>query len=253
LFAPSPDGIYEDQSVAFGYVDELELGSLTQIIQKPSFPEYLQQELGGTKWSLFSAKLTPQRRATQPRSKAKPYTRSNPPQGANVIDYLVKAEVVKEVLYKYVSSPDTKSYNRSSGCANATPLNKPIYADSCRCVGAGWLDAITTFASHDTRLRNIGIAIQKKLREYKIFPLTLSSFQSSTPSADHTESLDPEDYSVMQLTGRNLDTIIDKAKKQTGQSKVSGRGYTGWNIVGSQSMQELGDSCYMGVIDLQSV
>ncbi|ESK93042.1 hypothetical protein Moror_8945 [Moniliophthora roreri MCA 2997] len=106
---PCPNGIHEDQSVAFGYVDE---SSLDHRLRK-AFASKL-----SSKWVTQSGRYFQQSLPTAP------------------------TQVVKEVLYEHVSSPDTKLYDRSGGCADGILLNRPIYADPRRC-GWNWLDGPT--------------------------------------------------------------------------------------------------------------
>lgn len=75
----------------------------------PYAETFLQESLGHDKWSTFSARLF-ERRLTGPRSKAtkKAAAATNSANGgpaettASVIDFLCKAEAVKEVLRVYV-------------------------------------------------------------------------------------------------------------------------------------------------------
>lgn len=70
----------------------------------PHAANFLRQQLGPEKWNTFSARLFEQRLGTnklKPRSRIKchePETKG----GASTIDFLVKVEVVKEILRTYV-------------------------------------------------------------------------------------------------------------------------------------------------------
>ena len=74
----------------------------------PYAEAFLEESLGAEKWNTFSARLF-ERRLTGPRSKSKKEAKpSNASAGgtvettASVIDFLCKAEAVKEVLRVYV-------------------------------------------------------------------------------------------------------------------------------------------------------
>jgi hypothetical protein len=76
----------------------------------PHAAGYLQQQLGHEKWTIFSTRFSERRlNNTSSKSKTKPKSGGDvltPPDGktgcANAIDFLVKVEVVKEVLRTYV-------------------------------------------------------------------------------------------------------------------------------------------------------
>lgn len=76
----------------------------------PHAAAFLKSQLGDEKWGIFSARLYERRLGrgqTQPRARGKkPAVEENDSSangtGASAIDYLVKVEVVKEVLRTYV-------------------------------------------------------------------------------------------------------------------------------------------------------
>ncbi|KAG8819173.1 pre-mRNA-splicing factor cwc22 [Serendipita sp. 399] len=177
----------------------------------PYAEAFLQESLGQDKWTTFSARLF-ERRLTGSRSKSKKTAATTTADGqiettATVIDFLCKAEAVKEVLRIYVPHPYNPHKTLSHGFEKA-PGGRVTLSRSTVLALSGWSntqfsywarrsEAIGVLASHDHRLKMVANAFTHRLNGTKILD---------------------EVAAVEGVTGKGLDIIIDEVKERTGAS-----------------------------------
>ncbi|KAG8824496.1 hypothetical protein FRB91_010248 [Serendipita sp. 411] len=177
----------------------------------PFAEAFLQESLGQDKWMTFSARLF-ERRLTGSRSKSKKTAATTTADGqiettATVIDFLCKAEAVKEVLRIYVPHPYNPHKTLSHGFDKA-PSGRVTLSRSTVLALSGWSntqfsywarrsEAIGVLACHDHRLRMVANAFSHRLNGAKILD---------------------EVAAVEGVTGKGLDIIIDEVKERTGAS-----------------------------------
>ncbi|KAL0579955.1 hypothetical protein V5O48_002039 [Marasmius crinis-equi] len=155
---------------------------------------FLQDTLGVVKWTLLSNKLS----------------RSS----ARLLDYLVKAEIVKEALRTSTAKPFKHNISTAKRW-------KPVYKNDASLFRrvvlelSGWSDTqfsswgnrsdnIATLGLRDSRLQGIGRALEKRLSEHGI----KHELAFATDMSDRGEEPD-----VISLTGKELDAIIREAKR----------------------------------------
>ena len=161
---------------------------------------------------------------------------ASPPPGATAIDFLVKVEVVKEVLRTYIpyvfSPPLTCSrswisltmylrshpYNPLKSLSHPyppSPSGSVTLTRSTVLVLSGWsntqfsywarrAEGISVLAAHDERLHAVAIALQKRINAGGVL----------LDGADEIYSTE----GCPNVTGKGLDIIIDEVKKRTGLS-----------------------------------
>jgi len=184
----------------------------------PYAEDFLKHRLGEHKWHTFSSRLFERRlgstrsRARTSRSK-RPSTGSDDVEtkapGASAVEFLVKVEVVKEVLRTFVPHPynPIKSLSHPYG---ASPTGSVTLTRNTVLALSGWsntqfsywarrAEAVSVLAPHDDRLRGVANALERRLH----------------PNA-HIGDPEVEEESV---TGKGLDAIVDDVKKRTGASQ----------------------------------
>ena len=87
----------------------------------PCAAAFLQDRLGEARWNTFSARLF-ERRLGPIKSKNRVRGKNlnddaSPPPGATAIDFLIKVEVVKEVLRTYVPYVPSRGFCAPSACS----------------------------------------------------------------------------------------------------------------------------------------
>lgn len=203
---------------------------------------FLQEQLGLEKWNVFSARLFERRlnhgktKCAEPRAKRHCINDNNATTkscgGASTIDFLVKVEVVKEVLRTYVPHP----YNPLKSLTHpyaGSPTGHVTLTRSAILALSGWsntqfsywarrVEAVSVLAPHDERIRAVAEALKRRLSLQRVYsapmsPSLLSSACTSTtttpPGSPFQPDLPPD------ITGKGLDVIIEEVKKQTGQSQ----------------------------------
>ncbi|QRV86242.1 hypothetical protein RhiJN_14260 [Ceratobasidium sp. AG-Ba] len=189
----------------------------------PYAEDFLKHRLGEEKWQTFSSRLferrlsnngngTTRSRARTSRSKrASAASDDIEPRspGANAVDFLIKVEVVKEVLRTFVPHP----YNPIKSLShpyNASPTGSVTLTRNTVLSLSGWsntqfsywarrAEAVAVLAAHDERLRAVANALERRLHPHA-----------------HIGEPDLEEESV---TGKGLDAIVDDVKKRTGASQ----------------------------------
>lgn len=211
----------------------------------PYAAAFLRDQLGEAKWNTFSARLF-ERRLGPIKSKIRvrgknPNEDPSPTSGATAIDFLVKVEVVKEVLRTYVPyvlslfcAPSaclcgwitltillrSHPYNPLKSLTHPyphSPSGSVTLTRSTILVLSGWsntqfsywarrAEGISVLAAHDERLHAVAVALQKRINAGGVL-------------LDGTE--ETEIYSTEgcpNVTGKGLDIIVEEVKKRTGLS-----------------------------------
>ncbi|KAI0273400.1 hypothetical protein BC834DRAFT_965934 [Gloeopeniophorella convolvens] len=211
----------------------------------PYAAAFLQSQIGSEKWSIFSARLY-ERRLGGPKARTRTKKSStDPPEhrnsGACALDFLVKVEVVKEVLRIYVPHP----YNPFKSLTHPFPDCPAGHVTLTRAAVlalSGWsntqfsywarrAEAICVLAPHDKTLYQVAVALDRRLRPLVAAPRydglpdsaypspasSLSSLSSASPSSTSPPPAyqDPPEPNV---TGKGLDALIDSVKRRTGAS-----------------------------------
>ncbi|KAG9127950.1 hypothetical protein FRC07_007188 [Ceratobasidium sp. 392] len=186
----------------------------------PYAEDFLKHRLGEQKWQTFSSRLFERRLgngSTRSRTRSSRSKRSSASSddvetktsGANAVEFLVKVEVVKEVLRTFVPHP----YNPIKSLSHpysASPTGSVTLTRNTVLALSGWsntqfsywarrAEAVSVLAAHDERLRAVANALERRLH----------------PNA-HIGEPDVEEESV---TGKGLDAIVDDVKKRTGASQ----------------------------------
>ncbi|KAG9103859.1 hypothetical protein FRC06_007537 [Ceratobasidium sp. 370] len=186
----------------------------------PYAEDFLKHRLGEQKWQTFSSRLFERRLgngSTRSRTRTSRSKRSSNSSddvepktpGANAVEFLVKVEVVKEVLRTFVPHP----YNPIKSLSHpysASPTGSVTLTRNTVLALSGWsntqfsywarrAEAVSVLAAHDERLRAVANALERRLH----------------PNA-HVGELDIEEESV---TGKGLDAIVDDVKRRTGASQ----------------------------------
>ncbi|KAF8522308.1 hypothetical protein BU17DRAFT_45207, partial [Hysterangium stoloniferum] len=175
---------------------------------------FLRDVLGYDKWETFSSRLFERRLGTKPKGKGK----SKPNEEEDVksvsaIEFLVKVEVVKEILRTYVPHP----YNPLKSLTHSykgAPSGQVTLTRSTVLALSGWsntqfsywarrAEAVSVLAEHDPRLRAVGNVLERRLRG------DVTTNDNETRAQDEATS----------VTGKGLDLIIDEVKRRTGKSQ----------------------------------
>ncbi|KAI0046691.1 hypothetical protein FA95DRAFT_1572971 [Auriscalpium vulgare] len=207
-----------------------------QLDTDPYAAAFLQEQLGDDKWGIFSARLY-ERRLGGPkaRSRARKHGDAEPQRnaGASALDFLIKVEVVKEVLRIYVPHP----YNPFKSLTHpydGAPEGVVTLTRSTVLALSGWsntqfsywarrAEAICVLAPYDELLHSVAVALARRL--HATLPPAPPSPSSSTAvspltspvSATNSIAADP-DAAEPAVTGKGLDQLIDVVKRRTGQS-----------------------------------
>ncbi|KAF8503372.1 hypothetical protein F5888DRAFT_1607090, partial [Russula emetica] len=209
----------------------------------PYAAAFLQSQIGLEKWGIFSARLY-ERRLGGPKARSRGKKSPSDPEprnsGACALDFLVKVEIVKEVLRIYVPHP----YNPFKSLTHLYPDCPAGHVTLTRAAVlalSGWsntqfsywarrAEAICVLAPHDKTLYQVAIALDRRLRPFVVAPRydtsqdsaypspasSLSSLSASPSSASPPPSFqDPPEPNV---TGKGLDALIDSVKRRTGAS-----------------------------------
>ncbi|KAF8744196.1 hypothetical protein RHS02_02080, partial [Rhizoctonia solani] len=190
----------------------------------PYAEHFLRHRLGEDKWQTFSSRLF-ERRLGATRNRTRPSrprrlsdgseTRETKSTGASAVDFLVKVEVVKEVLRTFVPAfkcTISHPYNPIKSLShpyNDAPSGSVTLTRNTVLALSGWsntqfsywarrAEAVSVLASHDDRLRAVACALERRLHPNK-----------------YTDSPIEEDH----VTGKGLDAIVDDVKKRTGASQ----------------------------------
>ncbi|KAG8217747.1 hypothetical protein J3R82DRAFT_5907 [Butyriboletus roseoflavus] len=197
-----------------------DLGASSTSQVDPCAAAFLRDQLGEAKWNTFSARLF-ERRLGPIKSKIRvrsknPNEDPSPPSGATAIDFLVKVEVVKEVLRTYVPHP----YNPLKSLTHLyshSPSGSVTLTRSTILVLSGWsntqfsywarrAEGISVLATHDERLHAVAVALQKRINAGGVL----------LDGVDETEIYSTE--GCPSVTGKGLDIIVEEVKKRTGLS-----------------------------------
>ncbi|KAJ1310294.1 hypothetical protein OPQ81_007034 [Rhizoctonia solani] len=183
----------------------------------PFAEHFLRHRLGEEKWQTFSSRLFERRlgatrnrtRASRPRrlsdGSESHETKST---GASAVDFLVKVEVVKEVLRTFVPHPYNPIKSLSHPYSEAPSGSVTLTRNTVLAL-SGWsntqfsywarrAEAVSVLASHDDRLRAVANALERRLHPHK--------YPGSPIEEEH-------------VTGKGLDAIVDDVKKRTGASQ----------------------------------
>lgn len=176
----------------------------------PYAENFLRDMIGSEKWEIFSSRLFERRLGARAKGKGKgkPGEDDDNRSGVSAIEFLVKVEIVKEVLRTFVPHP----YNPLKSLTHtypAAPSGQVTLTRSTVLALSGWsntqfsywarrAEAVSVLGECDSRLHAVGVALESRLR------------------GDNVISQNSEAYSV---TGKGLDAIIDEVKKRTGKSQ----------------------------------
>lgn len=184
--------------------------------QPPTDPyaeDFLKEVLGPHKWEIFSARLFERRLRAKGKGKHKPGgDDTDSKSSVSAIEFLVKVEVVKEILRTYVPHPYNPLKSLSHSYLHA-PSGQVTLTRSTILQLSGWsntqfsywarrAEALSVLSECDSRLKAVGTALERRLRDN----LALS------------DEGDEEDE-VALVTGKGLDAIVDEVKKRTGKSQ----------------------------------
>ncbi|KII88603.1 hypothetical protein PLICRDRAFT_41790 [Plicaturopsis crispa FD-325 SS-3] len=230
MMRPNPSNTSFDETDNRSFNQRVNVPSPSQA--DPYAAPFLQEQLGDEKWSIFSARLFERRMCgTKPRSRSRK-AKSNKPAdlekgaGATAIDFLVKVEVVKEILRTYVPHP----YNPLKSLTHpfpAAPSGTVCLTRSTILALSGWsntqfsywarrAEAVSVLGSRDERLSAVAVALQHRLNGSP--PASPRSPDDDAYSPSTTSSDRDHDYDA-NVTGKGLDAIIDDVKKRTGASQ----------------------------------
>ncbi|KAG6332368.1 hypothetical protein ID866_6724 [Astraeus odoratus] len=188
----------------------------------PYAAAFLREQLGEAKWNTFSARLFERRLGpikSRMRVRGKGATdEASPAPGATAIDFLIKVEVVKEVLRTYVPHP----YNPLKSLTHPFPGCPSGFVTLTRStilVLSGWSntqfsywarrsEGISVLAAHDDRLHAVAVALDKRLKEGGVLVDTV----------EDGETYGKYSEGCPNVTGKGLDIIIEQVKKRTGLS-----------------------------------
>jgi len=161
--------------------------------------------------------------------------------GACALDFLVKVEIVKEVLRIYVPHP----YNPFKSLTHPFPDCPAGHVTLTRAAVlalSGWsntqfsywarrAEAICVLAPHDKTLYEVAVALDRRLRPLvsaprydgspdSAYPSPASSLSSLTSPSPTSASPPPtfQDPPEPNVTGKGLDALIDAVKRRTGAS-----------------------------------
>ncbi|KIJ69245.1 hypothetical protein HYDPIDRAFT_172705 [Hydnomerulius pinastri MD-312] len=188
----------------------------------PYAAAFLRDQLGDAKWNTFSARLF-ERRLGPIKSKMRVRGKgtnddANSTPGATAIDFLVKVEVVKEVLRTYVPHP----YNPLKSLTHPyppCPSGSVTLTRSTILVLSGWsntqfsywarrAEGISVLAAQDERLHAVAVALDKRIKDGGVL---LDEVEDGDTYGKHSEK-------CPNVTGKGLDIIIEEVKKRTGLS-----------------------------------
>lgn len=188
----------------------------------PYAAAYLQEQLGEAKWNTFSARLF-ERRLGPIKSKMRvrgkgPNDDTSSAPGATAIDFLVKVEVVKEVLRTYVPHPYNPLKSLTHLFSNC-PAGFVTLTRSTILVLSGWSntqfsywarrsEGISVLAAHDDRLHAVAVALDRRLKEGGVL---IDAVEDGETYGKYSEG-------SPTVTGKGLDIIIEQVKKRTGLS-----------------------------------
>ncbi|CAE7206326.1 unnamed protein product [Rhizoctonia solani] len=184
----------------------------------PFAEHFLRHRLGDAKWLTFSSRLFERRLgATRNRTRSSRTrrlsdgsdTHETKSTGASAVDFLVKVEVVKEVLRTFVPHPYNPIKSLSHPYSEAPSGSVTLTRNTVLAL-SGWsntqfsywarrAEAVSVLASHDDRLRAVANALERRLHPNTKFP-------DSPIEEEH-------------VTGKGLDAIVDDVKKRTGASQ----------------------------------
>jgi len=178
----------------------------------PYAEDFLKDVLGPEKWEIFSARLFERRLGAKAKGKGrgKPGEDGDNKSSISAIEFLVKVEVVKEILRSYVPHPYnplkslTHPYPRSpSGqvtLTRSTILQLCGWSNTQFSYWARRAEAVSVLSEYDSRLRSVGSALERRLRD-NVF----------------SDAVDEDEAAL--VTGKGLDAIVDEVKKRTGKSQ----------------------------------
>lgn len=204
---PSPD------DNGLGFVDSMPQKGSSQPPTDPYAEDFLKEVLGPHKWEIFSARLFERRLRAKGKGKHKPGGDDTDSRSSvSAIEFLVKVEVVKEILRTYVPHPYNPLKSLSHSYLHA-PSGQVTLTRSTILQLSGWsntqfsywarrAEALSVLSEYDSRLKAVGTALERRLRDN----LALS------------DEGDEEDE-VAMVTGKGLDAIVDEVKKRTGKSQ----------------------------------
>ncbi|KAG8958074.1 hypothetical protein FRC03_009480 [Tulasnella sp. 419] len=210
----------------------------------PNAPAFLREMLGEIKYATFSAKLF-ERRLGGPKigmnrkkkadgeeetgdlSTSQRRTRGS--HGATVIEFLVKTEVVKEVLRTYVPHPynplKSLAHSYTKSPTGAVVLTRPTVLQLC-----GWSntqfsywarrsEAIACLSQYDERLAKVRAALEARI-ENGNWAVHLTNEEADAMDAAALASTGLATSSAEDIvTGKAVDAIVEQVKKRTGASQ----------------------------------
>jgi len=207
----------------------------------PYAAAFLQAQIGPEKWGIFSARLY-ERRLGGPKARSRGKKSSGDTEvrnsGACALDFLVKVEIVKEILRIYVPHP----YNPFKSLTHSyldCPAGHVTLTRAAVLALSGWsntqfsywarrAEAICVLAPHDKTLYQVAVALDRRLRplvaapryEDSAYPSPASSLSSLTSSSPTSASPPPsfQEPPEPNVTGKGLDALIDAVKRRTGAS-----------------------------------
>ncbi|KAI0306387.1 hypothetical protein B0F90DRAFT_1814295 [Multifurca ochricompacta] len=210
----------------------------------PYAAAFLQSQIGSEKWGIFSARLY-ERRLGGPKARSRSKKSCGDTElrnsGACALDFLVKVEIVKEVLRIYVPHP----YNPFKSLTHPYPDCPAGHVTLTRAAVlalSGWsntqfsywarrAEAICVLAPHDKTLYQVAVALDRRLRPLvamsrydgsleSAYPSPVSSLSSLTSASPTSASSPPafQDPPEPNVTGKGLDALIDSVKRRTGAS-----------------------------------
>ncbi|KIJ44102.1 hypothetical protein M422DRAFT_252594, partial [Sphaerobolus stellatus SS14] len=207
VYPNQDDGILSFDSVTNSFTKPQK--SASQPPMDPYAEDFLKDVLGPEKWEIFSARLFERRLGAKARilkNKGKSGEEGDGKSSISAIEFLVKVEVVKEILRTYVPHPYnplkslTHTYPRSpSGqvtLTRATILQLSGWSNTQFSYWARRAEAVSVLSDYDSRLRAVGKALERRLR-------------------DNAFSDEGDEEEAASVTGKGLDAIVDEVKKRT--------------------------------------
>ncbi|KAG2756041.1 hypothetical protein P692DRAFT_20814846 [Suillus brevipes Sb2] len=222
----SPSNARRDETDSRSVNKRLNSGAASQV--DPYASAFLHDQLGDQKWNTFYARLF-ERRLGPIKSKMRVKSKgtgggglSTSSPGATAIDFLIKVEVVKEVLRTYVPHP----YNPLKSLTHVfpgSPSGSVTLTRSTILVLSGWSntqfsywarrsEGISVLRDHDERLQSVAVALEKRLRQGGVLQDLPNDDALSSLTYGHVAESSPN------VTGKGLDIIIEEVKKRTGLS-----------------------------------
>ncbi|KAJ3726174.1 hypothetical protein C8R42DRAFT_762123 [Lentinula raphanica] len=207
----SPNSIADKESLVTVRPTRVNQPELREDTHVASFLEY---QLGPVKWSLFVKPVFKKKQASKQEQSP-----------SNIIDFLVKTEIIKEVLRKFLppaySEVDYAVHTWTHGSVVLTRVAVLALSGWSKVFFSYWTrraESLALFSSSEDRLRIISSELQRHLND-----LSNAHSPNCLDQTSHTND-DTVIQSVLQMTTRRLDAVLKEVKERTGLSTLKLRG-----------------------------